>query len=60
MNPSGFYVDPHFVPFLSREDKKKKLRNLNVRLLSSIFLLCSDSFLNNTIPQIKGYQEDRK
>lgn len=36
INPSGFYVDPRFVPFLSPEDKKKKLRNLNVRLLSFI------------------------
>lgn len=32
-----FTLSRHFVPFLSREDKKKKLRNLNVRLLSFIF-----------------------
>ena len=35
--PQVFTLSRHFVPFLSREDKKKKLRNLNVRLLSFIF-----------------------
>ena len=42
---SRFYVDFHFVPFLSREDKKKKLRNLNVRLLSFISCFVANLFL---------------